>query len=113
MRVAGETWPLPLSARDTVAVDTPARRATASIPGMASSLAGGLHRSCISQKVYRVGHSRFRSRALAKYCCEAPSVMLLNVVGCALASYPSGQRDLTVNQTAEPSGVRIPHLPPA
>ena len=28
-----------------------------------------------------------------------------------LASYPSGQRDLTVNQPAQPSGVRIPHLP--
>ena len=29
-----------------------------------------------------------------------------------MASYPSGQRDLTVNQTASHSGVRIPHLPP-
>ena len=28
-----------------------------------------------------------------------------------LASYPSGQRDLTVNQTALHSGVRIPHSP--
>ena len=27
------------------------------------------------------------------------------------ASYPSGQRDLTVNQLALPSGVRIPHSP--
>ena len=32
--------------------------------------------------------------------------------GGALASYPSGQRDLTVNQTALHSGVRIPHSPP-
>src|SRR5690606_17585995 len=31
----------------------------------------------------------------------------LHTAGC-----PSGQRDLTVNQTAQPSGVRIPHLPP-
>src|SRR5688572_28180160 len=29
----------------------------------------------------------------------------------AMASYPSGQRDLTVNQTAQHSGVRIPHSP--
>ena len=29
-----------------------------------------------------------------------------------LASYPSGQRELTVNQPALHSGVRIPHLPP-
>jgi hypothetical protein len=29
-----------------------------------------------------------------------------------MASYPSGQRDLTVNQLAQPSGVRIPHSPP-
>ena len=28
-----------------------------------------------------------------------------------MASYPSGQRDLTVNQPAQPSGVRIPHSP--
>ena len=28
-----------------------------------------------------------------------------------MASYPSGQRDLTVNQLALPSGVRIPHSP--
>ena len=28
-----------------------------------------------------------------------------------MASYPSGQRDLTVNQLAQPSGVRIPHSP--
>jgi len=26
--------------------------------------------------------------------------------------YPSGQRDLTVTQLAQPSGVRIPHPPP-
>ncbi|CAD5138250.1 protein of unknown function [Microbacterium sp. Nx66] len=32
--------------------------------------------------------------------------------GCALASYPSGQRDLTVNQPSSTSGVRIPHSPP-
>ena len=29
------------------------------------------------------------------------------------ASYPSGQRDLTVNQLALPTGVRIPHSPPS
>src|SRR5690606_20439834 len=28
------------------------------------------------------------------------------------ADYPSGQRELTVNQLALPTGVRIPHLPP-
>lgn len=28
-----------------------------------------------------------------------------------MAGYPSGQRDLTVNQTALHSGVRIPHPP--
>jgi hypothetical protein len=28
-----------------------------------------------------------------------------------MACYPSGQRDLTVNQTAQHSGVRIPHTP--
>ena len=28
-----------------------------------------------------------------------------------MASYPSGQRDLTVTQLAQPSGVRIPHSP--
>ena len=28
------------------------------------------------------------------------------------ADYPSGQRGLTVNQLAMPTGVRIPHLPP-
>ena len=27
--------------------------------------------------------------------------------------YPSGQRDLTVTQLAQPSGVRIPHPPPS
>ena len=45
------------------------------------------------------------------------------IMGCAhpigeyigrerMASYPSGHRDLTVNQLAQPSGVRIPHSPP-
>lgn len=29
-----------------------------------------------------------------------------------MADYPSGQRGLTVNQLATPTGVRIPHLPP-
>src|SRR5438128_42809 len=33
-RVASETWPLPLSARETVAVETPASWATSLIPGM-------------------------------------------------------------------------------
>src|SRR3954447_13210242 len=33
-RVLSETGPLPLSARETVAVETPARRATSSMPGI-------------------------------------------------------------------------------
>src|SRR5689334_17938247 len=33
-RVRSETGPLPLRARETVAVETPARRATSSIPGI-------------------------------------------------------------------------------
>ena len=33
-RVASDTWPLPLSARETVAVETPASWATSLIPGM-------------------------------------------------------------------------------
>ena len=34
---AGETWPRPLSARETVAVETPASFATSSMPAMRSS----------------------------------------------------------------------------
>ena len=37
------------------------------------------------------------------------SFVVPKLVVCATASYPSGQRDLTVNQPAQPSGVRIPH----
>ena len=33
--------------------------------------------------------------------------------GVFSADYPSGQRGLTVNQLALPTGVRIPHLPPS
>ena len=42
----------------------------------------------------------------------APLVDCTSRAGAHLAGYPSGQRDLTVNQTALHSGVRIPHPPP-
>src|SRR5690554_1354695 len=88
-RVAADTCPLPLSARETVAVETPASSATWLIPGTA-------------------------------HCLPAVSVFLFSAFGqsrpfwsgAPTASYPSGQRDLTVNQTAQPSEVRILYLPP-
>src|SRR5699024_7051251 len=35
----------------------------------------------------------------------------VRATGAVTADYPSGQRELTVNQLALPTGVRIPHLP--
>src|SRR5690606_19379237 len=42
---------------------------------------------------------------------KAFAILFLGRVGPAQAGFPSGQRDLTVNQTAQPTGVRIPHPP--
>lgn len=40
------------------------------------------------------------------------SLMRIEYQFLVSADYPSGQRGLTVNQLALPTGVRIPHLPP-
>src|SRR6478609_3598419 len=57
-----------------------------------------------------------RADGTRSYGCDWDSGALSLYAGPAVrdggAGYPSGQRELTVNQPAQPSGVRIPHLPP-
>ena len=49
---AGETWPRPLSARETVAVETPASFATSSMPAMCSLSGSDRSRSMRSQATF-------------------------------------------------------------
>src|SRR5664279_3035243 len=69
--VASETWPLPLRARDTVAVDTPASWATSLIPGIDQTFLG-------RGRSYSSCAHRFRAlvtkRPANLYPCSAPSV---------------------------------------
>src|SRR5699024_9222601 len=62
------------------------------------------------------GPSRFASAARRRYPVLGPlsGAALSSAVratGAVAADYPSGQRELTVDQLALPKGVRIPHLP--
>src|SRR5699024_10660490 len=62
------------------------------------------------------GPSRFVSAARRRYAVLGPlpgaaRSSAVRGTGAVTADYPSGQRELTVNQLALPTGVRIPHLP--
>src|SRR5699024_714835 len=85
-------------------------------PGRAAvSLSSSIRRACDALHAPE-RPSRFASAARRRYAVPgllpaAARSRTVRATGAVTADYPSGQRELTVNQLALPTGVRIPHLP--